>query len=37
MTISMFSLDLIAFLLTAITIILAYIAWQVTPKKGGKK
>lgn len=36
MTINLISLDLIAFELFAIMALLAYIAWQVTPKKGGK-
>ena len=37
MIISMLSLDALTFLSAFDTLLLAYIAWQVTPKKGGRK
>lgn len=36
MKINFLSLDLIAFELFVIVALLSYIAWQVTPKKGGE-
>ena len=37
MLINMLSLDALTFFSALDTLLLAYIAWQVTPKKGGRK
>lgn len=37
MIINMLSLDALTLLSALDTLLLAYIAWQVTPKKGGRK
>ena len=37
MIINMLSLDTLIFFSAIDTFLLAYIAWQVTPRKGGKK
>ena len=37
MIINMLSLDALTFFGALDTLLLAYIAWQVTPKKGGRK
>ena len=37
MIINMLSLDALTFFSALDTLLLAYIAWQVTPKKGGRK
>ena len=37
MVINMLSLDALTFFSALDTLLLAYIAWQVTPKKGGRK
>lgn len=36
MTINFLSLDLMAFELFIIIALLAYIAWQITPRRGGR-
>ena len=37
MILNMLSLDTLIFFSALDTLLLAYIAWQVTPKKGGRK